>query len=272
MKRILTIAGSDSGGGAGIQADLKTITVLGGYGMSAITALTAQNTLGVQGVHPVPVEFIQKQMTSVLLDYGADGAKTGMLATPEIVVGVAEQLQKYPVAGLVVDPVMVAKGGDVLLSREARVSVKEVLLPLAHVVTPNLPEASDLCGFPVEDLDAMEAAAREIHRLGTPYVLVKGGHLKGDAVDLLFDGKDVQTFTSPRLYVSATQQSEYPWHRLYLLGGPGNPAGSRMHGAGSGGEGKRVHHPGHRPGAGLWGRARSHQPLCPCASLHRKGE
>ncbi|MBT3256061.1 MAG: bifunctional hydroxymethylpyrimidine kinase/phosphomethylpyrimidine kinase [Deltaproteobacteria bacterium] len=199
MKRILTIAGSDSGGGAGIQADLKTITVLGGYGMSAVTALTAQNTLGVQGVHPVPVEFIRKQMTSVLSDYGADGAKTGMLATPEIVVGVAEQLKKYPIAGLVVDPVMVAKGGDVLLSREARVSVKEVLLPLAHVVTPNLPEASDLCGFPVEDLKAMEAAAREIHRFGAPYVLVKGGHLKGDAVDLLFDGKDVQTFTSPRL-------------------------------------------------------------------------
>ena len=181
MKRILTIAGSDSGGGAGIQADLKTITVLGGYGMSAVTALTAQNTLGVQGVHPVPVDFIKAQMTSVLSDYGADGAKTGMLATPEIVAGVA------------------AKGGDVLLSREARVAVKEVLLPLAHVVTPNLPEASDLCGFPVEDLEAMEAAAREIHRLGTPYVLIKGGHLKGDAVDLLFDGERFQTFTSPRL-------------------------------------------------------------------------
>ena len=199
MKRILTIAGSDSGGGAGIQADLKTITVRGGYGMSAVTALTAQNTLGVQGVHPVPVDFIKAQMTSVLSDYGADGAKTGMLATPEIVAGVAEQLEKYQVEGLVVDPVMVAKGGDVLLSREARVAVKEVLLPLAHVVTPNLPEASDLCGFPVEDLETMEAAAREIHRLGSPYVLIKGGHLKGDAVDLLFDGERFQTFTSPRL-------------------------------------------------------------------------
>lgn len=199
MKRILTIAGSDSGGGAGIQADLKTITVLGGYGMSAITALTAQNTLGVQGVHPVPVDFIKQQMDSVLSDYGADGAKTGMLATPEIVVAVAEQLKKYEVKGLVVDPVMVAKGGDVLLTRDARVAVKEVLLPLAHVVTPNLPEASDLCGFPVENLEAMEAAAREIHRLGALYVVVKGGHLKGDAVDLLFDGKEFLTFTSPRL-------------------------------------------------------------------------
>jgi len=199
MKKILTIAGSDSGGGAGIQADLKTITVLGGYGMSAITALTAQNTLGVQGVHPVPVDFICRQMASVLSDYGADGAKTGMLATPEIVVAVAEQLKKYNLKRLVVDPVMVAKGGDVLLSREARVSVKEVLLPLALVVTPNLPEAADLCGFPVEDLESMEAAALEIHRMGTPFVLIKGGHLEGDAVDLLFDGKDVRAFTSPRL-------------------------------------------------------------------------
>ncbi len=199
MKKILTIAGSDSGGGAGIQADLKTITVLGGYGMSAVTALTAQNTLGVQGVHPVPIDFIGRQMDSVLSDYGADGAKTGMLATPDVVEVVAERLKKYKVAPLVVDPVMVAKGGDVLLDREARISLKEVLLPLAHVVTPNLPEAADLCGFPVEDLTAMKAAAREIHRLGTPYVLIKGGHLKGDAVDLLFDGKDFKTYSSPRL-------------------------------------------------------------------------
>lgn len=199
MKKILTIAGSDSGGGAGIQADLKTITVLGAYGMSAITALTAQNTVGVQGVYPVPVDFIEQQMDSVLSDYGADGAKTGMLATPEIVVAVAEKLKAYRVEGLVVDPVMVAKGGDVLLTREARLSVREVLLPMAHVVTPNLPEAADLCGHPVEDLESMKAAAEEIHRLGTPYVLIKGGHLKGDAVDLLFDGNGFQTFSSPRL-------------------------------------------------------------------------
>ena len=199
MKKILTIAGSDSGGGAGIQADLKTITVLGAYGMSAVTALTAQNTLGVQGVYPVPVDFIGRQMDSVLSDYGADGAKTGMLATPEIVVAVAEKLEAYRVKGLVVDPVMVAKGGDVLLTEEARITVKEVLLPLAYVVTPNLPEAADLCGHEVVDLESMKAAAEEIHRLGTPYVLIKGGHLKGDAVDLLFDGNGFRTFSSPRL-------------------------------------------------------------------------
>ncbi len=144
MKRILTVAGSDSGGGAGIQADLKTITVLGAYGMSAITALTAQNTVGVQGVYPVPVDFIRLQMEAVLSDIGADAAKTGMLATPEIVKAVAEELKRFKVDLLVVDPVMVAKSGDALLSEEARETLKEILLPMATLVTPNLPEASVL--------------------------------------------------------------------------------------------------------------------------------
>jgi len=199
MKKILTIAGSDSGGGAGIQADLKTITVLGGYGMSAITALTAQNTVGVQAVHPVPVDFIRMQMESVLSDYGADGAKTGMLATSEIVTAVAQEIKRFDLKPLVVDPVMVAKGGDLLLSRKARSTVREVLLPLAHVVTPNLPEAAELCGFPVKDLEAMKQAARKIHGLGPRYVLIKGGHLEGRAVDLLFDGNGFLTFEAPRL-------------------------------------------------------------------------
>lgn len=199
IKRILTIAGSDSGGGAGIQADLKTITVLGSYGMSAITALTAQNTVGVQGVHPVPTEFITQQIESVLSDLGADAAKTGMLATPEIVLAVAEQLRRFDVEHLVVDPVMVAKSGDMLLSESARATMKDVLLPLAHVVTPNLPEASELCGFPVHDIDAMKEAARKIHQMGARFVLVKGGHLKGDAIDVLFDGDDFQIFDAPRL-------------------------------------------------------------------------
>jgi hydroxymethylpyrimidine kinase/phosphomethylpyrimidine kinase len=199
MKRILTVAGSDSGGGAGIQADLKTITVLGGYGMSAITAVTAQNTIGVQGVHTMPADFIRLQMESILSDYGADAAKTGMLATPEIVSVVAGELQRYDIRLLVVDPVMVAKSGDILLSEDARVAVRETLLPMAHVVTPNLPEASELCGFPVEDLEDMKKAARKIRELGSRHVLVKGGHLKGEAVDVLFDGKDFHLFHAPRL-------------------------------------------------------------------------
>lgn len=199
MKRIMTIAGSDSGGGAGIQADLKTITVLGGYGMSAITALTAQNTLGVQGVHPVPVDFIKLQMETVLSDIGADAAKTGMLATPDIVKVVAEELKRFKVELLVVDPVMVAKSGDALLSKDARETLKEILLPLAYLVTPNLPEASALCGFPVKDLDGMKEAAKVIRSMGSRYVLIKGGHLEKEAVDLLFDGEGFESYEAPRL-------------------------------------------------------------------------
>jgi hydroxymethylpyrimidine kinase / phosphomethylpyrimidine kinase / thiamine-phosphate diphosphorylase len=199
MKRILTIAGSDSGGGAGIQADLKTITVLGGYGMSAITALTAQNTLGVRGVHPVPVDFIKLQMETVLSDIGTDAAKTGMLATPEIVKAVAGELKRFKVEVLVVDPVMVAKSGDALLSEEARETLKEILLPMAFLVTPNLPEASVLCGFPVNDLETMKAAAKAIMGMGPRYVLIKGGHLEKEAVDVLFDGAEFERYESPRL-------------------------------------------------------------------------
>ena len=199
MKRILTIAGSDSGGGAGIQADIKTITVLGGYGMSVITALTAQNTLGVQGVHPVPVSFIARQLDSVLSDIGADAAKTGMLANPEIVEVVADGIRRYQVKTLVVDPVMVAKSGDSLLSSDARDTIKKVLLPLAGVVTPNLPEAEVLSGISVGTISEMKEAARIILDMGPAYVVIKGGHLEGDAVDLLFDGESFQEFPAPRL-------------------------------------------------------------------------
>jgi hydroxymethylpyrimidine/phosphomethylpyrimidine kinase len=199
VKRILTIAGSDSGGGAGIQADLKTIAVLGSYGMSVITALTAQNTLGVQGVHPVPADVVALQMVSVLSDIGADAAKTGMLVTAETVWAVAQHLKQYEVKLVVVDPVMVSESGRALLENGALAAITEALLPVAHVVTPNLSEASAFCGFPVEDVEAMKRAARHIHRLGPRWVLVKGGHLKGDAMDVLFDGHDFQVFGTKRL-------------------------------------------------------------------------
>jgi hydroxymethylpyrimidine kinase / phosphomethylpyrimidine kinase / thiamine-phosphate diphosphorylase len=199
MKIILTIAGSDSGGGAGIQADLKTITVLGGFGTSVITALTAQNTLGVQGVHAIPTTFIQQQIDSVLSDIGTDAAKTGMLASPEIVEIVSEGIRRYKVQPLVVDPVMVAKSGDSLLSKDAREIIKKVLLPLAFLVTPNLPEAEVLCGFPVRDTEQMKTAAKKIQDLGPGNVLIKGGHLKGDAVDILYDGRSFRTYEGPRL-------------------------------------------------------------------------
>jgi hydroxymethylpyrimidine kinase/phosphomethylpyrimidine kinase len=199
MKRILTVAGSDSGGGAGIQADLKTITVLGGYGMSVITALTAQNTTGVQGVHAVPIDFIARQLDSVLSDIGADAVKTGMLATPEIVETVADGIRRYNIKLLVVDPVMVAKSGDTLLAEDARETLMSVLLPLATVVTPNLPEAMVLCKSPVNTIDEMHAAARRIHDLGPSYVVIKGGHLQDRPLDLLFDGENFHTFDAPRL-------------------------------------------------------------------------
>lgn len=204
MKRILTIAGSDSGGGAGIQADLKTITVLGGYGMSVITALTAQNTLGVHGVHMAPAQFVRKQLEVVLSDIGADAAKTGMLGTEEITRVVAEGLKNHGVKLLVVDPVMVAKSGDPLLSEEAVDALCGDLLPLAYVVTPNLPEAARLTGMGVNNLEDMEKAARLIHSMGPKHVVVKGGHLEGEAVDLLFDGESTSLFPGPRYSSSNT--------------------------------------------------------------------
>jgi hydroxymethylpyrimidine kinase/phosphomethylpyrimidine kinase len=199
MKRILTIAGSDSGGGAGIQADLKTITVLGGYGMSVVTALTAQNTVGVQAVFELPLGFIEKQIDSVVGDIGADAVKTGMLSSSPIVSLVARKLREYRLTLVVVDPVMVAKSGDPLLKEEAQKTLREALIPLAYVVTPNLPEASTLCGHAVKDLKAMREAARYIYDLGPKNVLVKGGHLEGTIVDLLFDGRDFYEYPGPRI-------------------------------------------------------------------------
>lgn len=196
-KRALTIAGSDSGGGAGIQADLKTFAAFGIYGMSAITAITAQNTIGVQAVHPVPLAMIEAQLTSVMSDIGADAAKTGMLGTADVVELVSTLIGRLGIPNLVVDPVMVAKSGDTLLAADARSAVRAVLLPQAMVVTPNLPEAETLLGRPVHDLRTMREAARELFELGTRWVVVKGGHLPAeeDAIDLVYDGA---TFTELR--------------------------------------------------------------------------
>ena len=199
VKRVLTIAGSDSGGGAGIQADLKTITALGGFGMSVITALTAQNTLGVQGVYEIPVEFIEKQFDSVAADIGVDAAKTGMLSSSEIIRSVAKKIRQYRIRKLVVDPVMVAKGGSPLLREEARGALVKELIPLATVATPNIPEAEVLAGMRIVTKDNMKKAAVKIYRLGAKNVVVKGGHLEGDAMDLLFDGKTFHEITAKRI-------------------------------------------------------------------------
>jgi len=199
IPKALTIAGSDSGGGAGIQADLKTFSAFRVFGMSVITAVTAQNSLGVQGVENLPPAFVALQLRSVLSDFGAGAAKCGMLSTAPIIEAVAATLADDPVEKLVVDPVMVAKSGDALLQPIARQALIERVLPLALVVTPNLPEAESLAGIPVASRPDMEEAARRIHRLGPRYVLVKGGHLKGEAIDVLWNGKAFTAFRAPRI-------------------------------------------------------------------------
>jgi hydroxymethylpyrimidine kinase/phosphomethylpyrimidine kinase len=199
MKRVLTIAGSDSGGGAGIQADLKTITVLGAFGTSALTALTVQDTTGVKGILPVPPDFVRRQVEAVLTDIGADAIKTGMLVSAAGVEAVTDALGRFPAIPLVVDPVGIAKGGVVLLDGPGRDVLRRRLLSLALVVTPNLPEAADLSGRPVETLDDMREAARRIRDLGPQWVLVKGGHLAGDPVDVLLGDDGFREFPGPRL-------------------------------------------------------------------------
>ncbi|HXH83524.1 MAG TPA: bifunctional hydroxymethylpyrimidine kinase/phosphomethylpyrimidine kinase [Candidatus Tectomicrobia bacterium] len=199
VPRALTIAGSDSGGGAGIQADLKTFTAFHVFGMSVITAVTAQNSLGVTGVHDLPPEFVARQIDAVLGDLGADAVKIGMLSAASIVEAVADRLRAHRAGPIVVDPVMIAKSGDPLLRPDAREALVAVLLPLADVVTPNLHEAAALAGMPVSTESDMEEAARRIHARGPRRVLVKGGHLKDSATDILWDGRGFTRFSGPRL-------------------------------------------------------------------------
>lgn len=187
VPRALTIAGSDSGAGAGIQADLKTFAALGVYGLSALTAVTVQNTLGVRAATPLSPNLIEGQIDAVLEDIGADAAKTGMLANSEIIETLAHCLKRWSLP-LVVDPVMVAKGGDRLLDGDAVRTLREQLVPLATVVTPNLPEAEVLTGRRVETLTDMRRAAQAIGQLGARHVVIKGGHREGEPVDVYYDG------------------------------------------------------------------------------------
>lgn len=196
---VLTVAGSDSGGGAGIQADLKTITLLGSYGASVVTALTAQNTRGVSGIHGIPAAFVAEQLDAVLADIPVDVVKTGMLFSAEITATVADKLAAYRKRLVVVDPVMIAKGGTALSDREAVAVLKERLLPQTYLLTPNIPEAERLTGMVITGEEEMQEAARRLHHLGAGNVLIKGGHLlAGDAVDVLYDGSAFQRFAAPR--------------------------------------------------------------------------
>ncbi len=200
--RVLIVAGSDSGGGAGIQADIKAVTALGGFAMTAITALTAQNTLGVEGVHQVPPEFVALQMKVVLEDLGADVVKTGMLHRPEIIKAVASSLDRLaPDVSLVADPVMIAKGGAALLEDAAVETLRKWIIPRAAVLTPNIPEAEVLTGQAIDSAADAVRAAEALSELGPGAVLLKGGHLKGDTVTdiLVADGRAAEFFEGPRI-------------------------------------------------------------------------
>ena len=200
----LTIAGSDSGGGAGIQADLKTFAALGVYGTSALTAITAQNTVGVTGVHDVPVDIVAAQIEAVLTDIGADAVKTGMLSSAPIIETVARELAHFRVDLLVVDPVMVAKSGDRLLREDALDAMRRNLVPLATLVTPNVPEAEALTGLTIESPEDIRAAADRIVGMGARAVVVKGGHLSGPPVDTFYDGHEFTEFTTERIETKNT--------------------------------------------------------------------
>ncbi len=204
MYKVLTIAGSDSGGGSGIQADLKTIQSLGGYGMSVITALTAQNTVGITGIMPVDPDFVALQLEAVLGDIGADCIKIGMLASARIVRVVAEKISKYRIEKVVIDPVMASKRGDVLLDEDGREALIRELFPLGYVITPNIPESEILTKKRIVSVPEMKKAARKIRKLGPKNVLIKGGHLDEAPLDILHDGYQDYEFSSQRVLTRHT--------------------------------------------------------------------
>jgi len=203
----LTIAGSDSGGGAGIQADLKTFAVLGVHGTSAITAITAQDTTGVTDILELPTSLIRKQIAVVTGDMGVQAAKTGMLSSAAIIATVAGAITELRIPNLVVDPVMVAKGGAKLLRDDAVAALRERLLPLAAVITPNIPEAEVLLGRPITSLDERRVAARDLVAMGARIAVVKGGHTDGDATDVFFDGTQMIEMAAERIATPNTHGS-----------------------------------------------------------------
>ncbi len=196
----MTIAGSDSGGGAGIQADLKTFAAHGVYGTSAITAVTAQNTEAVTGIQTMSPELVALQIDAVVGDIGVDAAKTGMLATSDVIAVVAHKLEELHIEKAVVDPVMVARSGDRLLEPSAIETLKKELVPRAYIVTPNLPEAEALVGFPVDEEEAVKGACRQIVEMGAKAVVIKGGRAAGEeSIDWLYDGRRFSRFAAPRI-------------------------------------------------------------------------
>jgi hydroxymethylpyrimidine/phosphomethylpyrimidine kinase len=204
IRKALTIAGSDSGGGAGIQADLKTFAALGVYGTSALTAITAQNTVGVTQVFALSPKLVSAQIDAIIEDIGAHAVKTGMLANAAIIGAVSETIRRHRLKNVVVDPVMVATSGDLLIQKNAVDALRTQLIPLATVVTPNIPEAEELAGLTIRGGEDIENAARRIVRMGAKAVIIKGGHLKGPAVDLFFSDKHRFALRAPRIRTKNT--------------------------------------------------------------------
>ncbi len=204
--RVMTVAGSDSGGGAGIQADIKTITCLGAFATSAITALTAQNSVGVSGIVPVDPSFVSMQMNSILSDIGTDSAKTGMLFSPEIIDSVANTFMQYAVKNIIVDPVMVSKTGSKLLKDEAIERLIHGLVSIASLVTPNIPEAEIMSGINIDSVDSMEKSAMKINELTGSSVLVKGGHMQNtvQSIDVLYHDGKITYYSLPRINTKNT--------------------------------------------------------------------
>jgi len=199
IRKALTIAGSDSGAGAGIQADLKTFAAHGVYGTSAITAITAQNTIGVTAVLAINAKFVGAQIDAILADIGAHAVKTGMLANTAIIDLVVKKIRQHRLKNIVVDPVMVATSGDLLIEKSAVAALRSKLVPLASVVTPNIHEAEVLTGMKLGNAEEIKEAARRIFKMGAKTVLIKGGHLKGPAMDLFYDGKNFIALNAPRI-------------------------------------------------------------------------
>ena len=204
IRKALTIAGSDSGAGAGIQADLKTFAAHGVYGTSAITAITAQNTVGVSAVLTLKAKLVGAQIDAIVADIGADAVKTGMLANAAIIDSVARKISEHGLKNIVIDPVMVATSGDLLIQKSAVALLRSKLMPLATIVTPNIFEAEVLTGVKLRTTEEITEAARRIVKMGAKTVLIKGGHLKGPAIDLFFDGQTFTALNAPRIRTNNT--------------------------------------------------------------------
>ena len=204
MQKVLTIAGSDCSGGAGIQADLKTFSAHGTYGMSVITSVVAENTCEVISIHDVPVAIIEDQLDAVFTDIEPDAVKIGMLSKAETMKAVAGKLRQYQVNRAVVDPVMIAKGGCALMQEEALDALLKEVIPVSYLITPNIPEAETILGTVIRSIEDMRTACQKIHQLGAANVLVKGGHFEGDPVDILYDGHHYYEFSGKRIHTKNT--------------------------------------------------------------------